>query len=421
MENVGYRKVHAYAASFGDDLARELIDGHTQAGDVILDPFVGAATVLLQARLLGRSAIGIDIDPVACLIARVIGTSYSLGELDELYQRVVRQVAEVETELSGMPLDEETWCPGAQFSINGVVGIMPYEPKIQYWFEPVQRATLAVLTQLVKLQTDPRQADVLRLAISSAIIRKWPNTLSLARDIDHSRPHKVSRTDLSVASQFKIFRRVLKGIVQTLRNLNSQADHTDSTTQVIEGDACHVINQLEPDSVDYVLTSPPYFNAIDYPRAHQFSQWWLWQEQEPLTRNRYVGLRTSGKDTSVIAQCDELIPYRIHEIRWLQEVSRATYASLCRYIADLNAIIGGLTQVIKPGKTLTFVLANNTIRGVVVPLSNIVGDLLEQNGLASIEIQQRQIRASRRRYPYGITGFKGLMHSEYLIHARKPS
>lgn len=417
---MGYRKVHAYAASFGDDLAANLIRGHTHAGDIILDPFAGAGTTLLQARLLGRSAIGIDVDPIACLVARVTTTSYTLDQLDELYGAVLRQVAKIEAELSRMPLDEETWSPGAQFSVNGLTGTVPYGSQIQYWFEPVQRAILSVLVRLANSYTDGRQADILRVAISSAIIRKWPNTLSLARDIDHSRPHRVLRTGLSPTSQFQIFYRVLKSVVQTLRSLNTQGEHADSTIQVIEEDARQAIDKLERDSIDYVLTSPPYFNAIDYPRAHRFSQWWLWPDQEPLTKNDYIGLRTSGKDTTVVQRCSELIPCRVHEIRWLQDVSRATHASLCQYIIDLYTIIDKLSRVTKPGKILTFVLANNTIRGVMVPLSSIVDDLLRQRGFASIEIYQREIRASRRRYPYGIKGFRGLMDSEYLIHAQKP-
>ena len=101
------------------------------------------------------------------------------------------------------------------------------------------------------------------------------------------------------------------------------------------------------------------------------------------------------------------------------EARYRTYVSLCRYIVDLKAIIDGLKRVTKPGKRLTFVLANNTIFGAMVPLSGIFGDLLEESGLDSIQTESRQIRANRRRYPYGITGFKGLMQSEYLIHAKK--
>lgn len=419
MRKAGYRKIHAYAASFGEDLARDLIEGHTEIGDTILDPYSGAATSLLQARLIGRNALGIDIDPIACLIGRVISTSYSLDELDNIYLAILREAAKVECELTRMPMDEETWKPGTPFSINGLAGVVPNRPQIQFWFAPVQRSILAILVEFVKSFKDPRHADLLRLTISSTIIRKWPNTLSLAKDIDHSRPHRVSRNDLSLTSQFEIFYRVLKTVIKTVKNINAQSQGSKQAIRVIQGDACHIVSQLQPNSIDYVLTSPPYFNAIDYPRAHRFSQWWLWHDCEPLNRNQYVGLRSGSIDASIIRDCQHLIPNRMREIEWLLKASPVKYASLCRYIIDAYDIINTLFRVIKPGKSLTIVLANNKIHGTTLPVSSIVSDFLERTGFASINVQERTINSNRRRYPYGIKGFKGLMNSEYLIHATK--
>ena len=82
------KKIHTYAASFGDDLARDLIIDNTFEKDVILDPFTGSSTTLVQARELGRSAIGIDVDPVACLIARVVTGEYSLDELHNFSNQI---------------------------------------------------------------------------------------------------------------------------------------------------------------------------------------------------------------------------------------------------------------------------------------------------------------------------------------------
>ena len=96
------RRVHAYAASFTDELVNELISSYTNENEVCLDPFSGAATSLIQARLLNRSAIGIDIDPVACLIARVVTTPYSTKEIDEIYKRVTKQLDEIKVVLENL-------------------------------------------------------------------------------------------------------------------------------------------------------------------------------------------------------------------------------------------------------------------------------------------------------------------------------
>src|ERR1700738_1232476 len=63
--------LHAYAAKCPPQLVRYGIRYYSTPGDTVLDPMVGSGTTLVEARLLGRQAIGYDIDPVAKLIAEV--------------------------------------------------------------------------------------------------------------------------------------------------------------------------------------------------------------------------------------------------------------------------------------------------------------------------------------------------------------
>ena len=69
-------RVHAYAASFGEDFASKLIEDFSEERCVVLDPFVGAGTTPLVAVLSNRNAIGIDIDPIACRISRVLTSRF---------------------------------------------------------------------------------------------------------------------------------------------------------------------------------------------------------------------------------------------------------------------------------------------------------------------------------------------------------
>jgi hypothetical protein len=93
------------------------------------------------------------------------------------------------------------------------------------------------------------------------------------------------------------------------------------------------------------------------------------------------------------------------------------YFALCKYANDLNSIINGISRVLKPGRNLSFVLANNTVRGLEVPVVDIVTELLKGSGFQSVSTEKRTIMQNRRRYPFGIRGFKGLMESEYIVNA----
>ena len=411
------RRVHAYAASFTDEIANELISSYTKEGEICLDPFSGAATSLIQARLLKRSAIGIDIDPIACLIARVVTTSYSIEDINAVYEKVTGQLAEVKIILEDLFPNSSPDIVVNSFPFNHSEICVPNDDNISFWFAPIQRALLAALVYISKSINDPKNKRIIDLAISSAIIHKWPYTLSQARDIDHSRPHRVLRDNLTVDSQIQIFYRALNNILRSLRKLNKLST-TNVDLKVIEDNAVEAINKLEPASIHYVITSPPYFNAIDYPRSHKFSQRWLWpQSGHKFNRKLYIGLKAGKAAPGLAEAMANLIPSNVASISPLEKISRSKYFALCQYVNDLDSIINGIAYVLKPKRNLSFILSNNIIGGAEVPIVDIVIELLRRRGFQAITAEKRKIMPNRRRYPFGIRGFKGLMENEYIINA----
>ena len=60
----------------------------SERNDLILDPFVGSGTTLVESKVLGRNAIGVDINPLACLISRVKATIISKTRVREIGYRL---------------------------------------------------------------------------------------------------------------------------------------------------------------------------------------------------------------------------------------------------------------------------------------------------------------------------------------------
>jgi DNA modification methylase len=90
---------------------------------------------------------------------------------------------------------------------------------------------------------------------------------SLARDTAHSRPHRVL-----LDNDFDIFAALPNSLKHVLKALDSTKIIANSTTY--HGDA-RQLDFIEDDSIDAILTSPPYLNAIDYMRGHKFSLVWF--------------------------------------------------------------------------------------------------------------------------------------------------
>src|SRR3989339_1416472 len=61
---------HTYPAKFIPQIPKSAILQFTKEGDTVLDPFCGCGTTLVEAKLLNRNAIGVDLNPIATLVSK---------------------------------------------------------------------------------------------------------------------------------------------------------------------------------------------------------------------------------------------------------------------------------------------------------------------------------------------------------------
>ena len=411
------QRIHCYAAGFGNSLARDLIRQYGTTGGTVLDPFVGSGTTIIEALSAGQKAIGIDVDPVACLIARVQTRKYDTTWLSDLLIRTLADLDSLEASLIQARLDDGKMLPGFLFSVDSLTAVIPNDPKIDFWFSPTHRATLATLVAYLKTLNDERTRDIFAVSISSAIVRKWPNTLSLAMDIDHSRPHRAEPEITEIPEQFDLFRRVFRTTMRVLMDLAERSTSWPNESSMIEGKSEEEMLSMDAESVDLILTSPPYVNAIDYPRSHKFSEWWLSPKERNCIRSNYLGLRSVGRDYDLIESFYEIAPTTTGKLDWLREEKYKPKSSkVYRYVNDMEGVFAGCSHVLRKGGSLAFVLANNRVDGRVIPIVDIVEEMLRRRCFKQVSSKSRQIERSRRRYPFG---FKGTMNKEFVITAVK--
>src|SRR6266404_2213579 len=65
-----FSAVHWYPGRFASQIPASLVGLFARRGDLVLDPFAGSGTTLVEAQRLGCRSIGIDVNPVSCRIAR---------------------------------------------------------------------------------------------------------------------------------------------------------------------------------------------------------------------------------------------------------------------------------------------------------------------------------------------------------------
>ncbi len=100
-------RLHPYKGKFIPQLVQYFIDDHTddfkkdtyfKTGDIVLDPFSGSGTTLVQANEMGMHAIGMDISQFNCMIAETKLLSYDLDLLDHEVKRIKQTMLEYEAD-----------------------------------------------------------------------------------------------------------------------------------------------------------------------------------------------------------------------------------------------------------------------------------------------------------------------------------
>lgn len=251
---------HPYPAKYIPQIPAALIQSLSNEGDYVLDPFCGSGTTLVESRLLGRNSVGVDVNPLACLVSRVKTTDLSDDEC-----RIAELVAD-----------------NVLFDIlGGAQHPSPIFFNIDHWFEPTVQNELSVIKAVINATENDRVRDFLQVAFA-AIIVKVSNQESDTR-------YKAVKKNLQPGDVGRYFQTKVFDMIKRMSEFRRVA--TSSIAQVIQGDATNL--GLSRETFDLVVTSPPYLNSYDYYLYHKQRMMWLdldyrsAQEKEFGSRNKH--------------------------------------------------------------------------------------------------------------------------------------
>ncbi len=391
--------IHAFAAKFPAQLPRYFIEGLSEPGETVLDPMAGSGSTLLEGWLLGRKVVGVDLDPLAARQCRAKTTWVDPQLVEETGQRVLadaRRRVEVDHPLETLrgDLDDAT------------------NAFLDYWFLPETQSELSALALEIREETDPVLRNLLEVLFSATIVTK-SGGVSRARDLAHSRPHRVA--DKQPRSPFRMFEAQLR---QAARAFAETSDLGRGSSSFVAADSRSL--PLSDNSVDLIVTSPPYANALDYMRAHKFSLVWLGQQVGDLgnLRGRYIGAERQDTEESV-----PLPDNAQRAIAALSEVDRPKSRVLARYLREMRQAIEEMHRVIRPGRAVIIVVGPSTMRGQRIATQDYLSGIAEQAGFAVAGVPERALDRDRRMMPArwtngranGNAGIELRLHQEHVI------
>ncbi len=394
------KSVHPFPARMAPELALNTLKD-LPAGSTVLDPMSGSGTVVRQATNLGHRAIGYDMDPLAVLMSRVWTTPVDdriVLEVSDQILQAAKQTATRDRYLPWIDDDSET----AEF--------------VDYWFgKRQQRALRSIAGALFDFQSRKfakakhAAADVFRVALSRIVVTKEQGA-SLARDTSHSRPHKVAEH-----SDYDVW----DGLEKSLKQVRKRLEETppSSGASVSLGDA-RLLTSLENGTIDAVLTSPPYLNAIDYMRGHRMSLVWLGHRMSELRsiRSSTIGAERAPDRSGATHTFEE-----IRDAMCDVEALPSRYGAMIdRYCEDLYRMVSEISRVMKSGGRATFVVGNSCLKGVFVRNADGLAKAARMCGMSAIETYERELPMQSRYLPMTASGALGkrMRTESILVYSR---
>jgi SAM-dependent methyltransferase len=362
------KHVHPFPARMAPEVALGKIELLTAPGETVLDPMCGSGTVVRLAAEHKRVGIGVDLDPLAVIITRTACHPAWAKNLVERAEAVLDRAWRLSGKLPDwIARDQET----REF--------------VEYWFAPEQAEDLSRVARV--LIDAPRRDDPLRVAFSRMIVTKERGA-SLARDTSHSRPHKVTETN-----GYDVFAEFVKSAKKLASLIDSEdIEHRPS----IRRDDARTLRSVKPGSVDLIVTSPPYLNAIDYLRGHRMTLVWMgWTVRAVRElRGEAVGVERGLFEVSPeVRRIAEAAVPRMTDLpeRWQGMVLRFTH--------DMDRLAKSLARVTKRRGHLVVVVADSQLKGVPISNAEICAGAAMLRGFELVERDERVLPAQHRYLP----------------------
>ena len=369
--------IAGYSKHFvADALARFL----TKPG-VVLDPFSGVGTTLVEADLAGHEAVGFEINPYAAFAARTKLKAHRVAP-DALHKNALALRAfAASAQVDGT---QSTRKPPPGFRTRAPF----YSPK-------VQRRVLSALDFIDTLKG--READVFRLAFAATMVdySNYSYEPSLGRKAAVGRPDV---EDFPVADA--LVAKVLDMAEDARWYRQARAKRRRRDARIIEKSFLGAYRDLPAASVDLIVTSPPYLNNYHYNRNTRPHLYWLGFCQSPADLKRLENLNfgtywQNARDRDRVALDPAAAAPEIQEA--LEAVRQqnpergiyggqgwANYAAL--YFNDCAKFARAAKWCLAPGATALVVIGNSILQGVHIPTDRFLAAIAERCGLQAVGI-----------------------------------
>ncbi|MBU0569654.1 site-specific DNA-methyltransferase [Patescibacteria group bacterium] len=362
---------HRYPAKFIPQIVKKLILNFTDENDIVFDPFGGCGTTLVEAKTLGRKSVSFDINPVAKLIAETKITPIKPVSLKNYFDKFMVDYDCIR-DIDSLPRQ--------------------HSERINYWFDHQTQKELDKLYLAINKIKNSNVRKFYLCALSHILKNssKWLMK-STKPQID---PNKVP------VDVFQTFVRHLKKMMsknEDFYKLLQESGNLNTTAKMKLSDSTKKF-PLENDSLDLIITSPPYVTSYEYADLHQLILLWLGDDPQKYPRwHKYAQEYHSFRKKFVGSKLGEhsrskKFPgiFAHHIINQLPNTKQ--YAkSVSKYFSDMQKSISEMFRVLKPGNKACIIIGNTTLAGVEIKNAEVAAEQMQDAGFVVKQVIKRKL------------------------------
>ena len=361
------------------------------AGSTIADPFVGTGTTSLVAKLVGVNSVGIEAHSFVHWVAKT--KMFLNHDLDSL-SNAVHEVTERAKSLTGQVEWSELW-----------------PPLVYKCFTEDNLAQLAALREsITESELDTHMADFLKLALTATL--RVATTAGAGWPYIAPSKYQSKKVAKHALTEFQAKCGLMMSDVHQVQTLGIPYSSHD----LILGDARKFSSYIGAETIDLIVTSPPYLNNYDYAdRTRLETYFWgihgSWADITREVRDHLVMAATTQVrmaamngtigcpairrlDTEIHDELLEIIG-KLKHMRSVKKGGKTYDYMVAGYFEDMCEVLKCAREVLKPGGHFVLVLGDSAPYGVHVPTEEIVGRLAVATGFSSYAIEQLRTRGGK--------------------------
>ncbi|OGM29872.1 hypothetical protein A2801_01910 [Candidatus Woesebacteria bacterium RIFCSPHIGHO2_01_FULL_41_10] len=389
--------IHTYPAMFIPQVGRRLLETYSKKGDTICDIFCGSGTALVESKLIGRNAYGIDLNPLAIFLAYAKTTPVNPQELTKEYIALLDRVEKIK--------DSEIQRPDFK--------------NIDFWFKEKVIVKLAKLKKAIRAIKDKPIQNFLMVAFSETV-RYSSNCKNGEFKLVRIKGEKLEKHDPDVMG---IFRKHAEKNITGMTDFYKDSDKS-SWTKIIYGDSSKD-NGIKVNSIDCIITSPPYGDSrttVAYGQFSRLSAQWVDVFEDPNDASGVDNNLLGGRATKNLAHALSS-DYLKESLDKIAKQDEARAKDVLSFNLGLNECLKQAYKILKPGKYFCLVVGNRLVKQVRIPTDFIIAELAEKIGFTCEDIIVRNIPGKRmpiKNSPTNIVGaLEETMNKESIVVLRK--